>query len=70
MVSTKEIPKLFSVPETAGILGVSDQMVYKLTRGNLPYVRVGGRKFILAEDLSEYLKSRRISPRRAGERMN
>jgi excisionase family DNA binding protein len=38
---------IVSVPEAAGLLGVSDDLVYELTeRGDLPCIRLGRRKLI------------------------
>ena len=57
-----EIPHLLSIPEAAGILDVSRNMVYKyIKRGRLNPVLVGGRQHLLRQEVEGLRAARRQS---------
>lgn len=52
--------ELWTVPEVAAYLKVSEGHIYRLTSGNaIPFVRVGGLRFRKA-DIDAWLDTRRI----------
>jgi excisionase family DNA binding protein len=49
---------IYRVPEVARLLGCTEASVrHMIARGQLPARRQGGRVFVLAEDLREYLRA-------------
>ncbi|MGH9009276.1 MAG: helix-turn-helix domain-containing protein [Acidimicrobiia bacterium] len=51
---------VLSVPEAAGLLGISRRLAYELAaRGELPVLRLGGRVLILRRPLERLLESER-----------
>jgi excisionase family DNA binding protein len=62
---------LLSVREAAEMLGIGHAMVYKLlAAGQLPSVRIGGRRLFDPADLDRFIDERRepaASPTAAGE---
>lgn len=52
-------PLTISVPRTAALLGVSRALVYKLiTDGELPSLKIAGRRLVRIADINEYLARR------------
>jgi excisionase family DNA binding protein len=51
---------VLSVPEAAGLLGISRRLAYELAaRGELPVLRLGGRVLILRRPLERLLEGER-----------
>lgn len=60
-VTMEDYRRLLDVNEVAVMLGVSDQMVYKMAKqGDLPHVRIGKRIKFRWEDVVKYIKDNLI----------
>ena len=63
------IRKRLTVEEVANMLRVSPNHVRRLMREDLPYIQIGERtKLIDAEDLQQWLESRKVCHGQGGRR--
>lgn len=54
----------YNVPEAASAIGISRaNMFERISKGEIPSVKVAGRRLILREDLEAYLKAHRRQER-------
>jgi excisionase family DNA binding protein len=60
-------PLLYGIRETAQVLSISDRLVRRwIASGELPSVRLGGRRLVRHDDLEEFIAAR-VEPGQSGE---
>ena len=62
VMKNNELEKLLSVPMVLEHFGISRSTLYKLTKTELPYVKIRSRKFFRPNDINNLIKQNYQTP--------
>ena len=61
-MKNNELEKLLSIPMVLKHFGISRSTLYKLTKTELPYVKIRSRKFFRINDINNLIKQNYQTP--------